>query len=101
MLGELGYDAMRVSNAEEALAALDRGFDVDLILSDMVMPGEMGGLDLARAARGRRSQLPVVLMTGYSAAASAAAEEEIELLTKPFTLDQLRAALTRATGEAG
>ena len=83
----------RVAQASEALAALDEGLTPDALLSDMVMPGDMSGLDLARAARERRPDLPVVLMTGYSAAASAATEASIELLTKPFTLDQLRSEL--------
>jgi DNA-binding NtrC family response regulator len=55
----------------------------------------MGGLDLARAARQRQPDLPVLLMTGYSAAASAAAEEDIALLTKPFGIEALGRELAR------
>jgi CheY-like chemotaxis protein len=95
MLEDLGYESHRVTDAAAALALIDRGFAADVLLSDMVMPGEMGGLDLARAARERRPDLPVLLMTGYSAAASAAAEEKIALLAKPFRLDALGQALAR------
>lgn len=95
MLEDLGYEAHRVTDAAAALALIDRGFATDVLLSDMVMPGEMGGLDLARAARQRRPDLPVLLMTGYSAAASAAAEEKITLLAKPFRLEALGQALAR------
>ena len=95
MLDELGYETRRVADAAAALALIDRGVKADVLLSDMVMPGEMGGLDLARAARARRPDLPVLLMTGYSAAASAAAEEDIALLTKPFRLEALSRELTR------
>ncbi len=95
MLDDLGYETTRATDAPGALATLDGGFVPDAILSDMVMPGEMGGLDLARAARARRADLPVLLMTGYSAAASAAAREDFELLTKPFTLAALRRELAK------
>jgi CheY-like chemotaxis protein/anti-sigma regulatory factor (Ser/Thr protein kinase) len=98
MLEELGYEPTRVSSADAALAAIDRGFPADIILSDMVMPGEMGGLDLARAIRQRRPETPVLLMTGYSDAALAAGREQIELLNKPFTFEQLRGALAKVTG---
>ncbi|MGN6268919.1 MAG: ATP-binding protein [Sphingomonas sp.] len=95
MLQDLGYEMRRVADAAEALALIDRGFEADVLLSDMVMPGEMGGLDLARAARARRPGLPVLLMTGYSAAAADVAEENIALLAKPFRLDALGRALAR------
>ena len=99
MLEDLGYKITRAADATTALAALDSGLKPDAMLSDMVMPGDMGGLDLARAARERRADLPVLLMTGYSAAASAASKEEIELLTKPFTLDALRRELGKVLRE--
>jgi len=95
MLEELGYDVRRVGDAEAALDLLGDGLPADVLLSDMVMPGEMGGLDLARAARQRQPDLPVLLMTGYSAAASAAAEEDIALLTKPFGIEALGRELAR------
>ena len=100
MLEELGYAVTRAGDAQAALVKLDGGFVPDALLSDMVMPGEMGGLDLARAARQRRPDLPVLLMTGYSAAASAAAEDAIDLLTKPFTLEDLRKHLAKLLRDA-
>lgn len=95
MLVELGYEVRHVDDAKGALELIDKGLPADVLLSDMVMPGEMGGLDLARAARQRRPELPVLLMTGYSAAASAAAEEDIPLLTKPFGIEALGSELAR------
>jgi signal transduction histidine kinase/CheY-like chemotaxis protein len=101
MLEELGYAVTRAGDAQVALAKIDGGLVPDALLSDMVMPGEMGGLDLARAARQLRPELPVLLMTGYSAAASAAAEDAIELLTKPFSLEDLRKHLAKLLRDAG
>ena len=60
------------------------------------MPGEMGGLDLARRMREMRKDFPVVLMTGYSAAAGPAAAEGFTVLGKPFTMTALAAALEAA-----
>jgi signal transduction histidine kinase len=100
MLEELGYDVIRAADAREALDKLGQGLAPDLLLSDMVMPGEMGGLDLAHEARRRRRDLPVLLMTGYSDAASAAVEADIALLTKPFTIETLRLHLAKLLSDA-
>ena len=93
MLDELGYEHRRVSSAAAALETLgtDRAFD--LVFSDMVMPGSLGGLDLAREIARLRPVLPVVLTTGYSAAAAAAMAEGFELLTKPYSIQSLAATL--------
>lgn len=98
MLRELEYAPRRVSSAAAALAALDRGDRYDLVLSDMIMPGKMNGLELARAIVNRPEPLPVILMTGYSEAAASAAAEGIALLVKPYTLESLSEALRTALG---
>ena len=56
------------------------------LLSDIVMPGEMSGLDLALEARRQQKDLPILLMTGYAEALDkvAALEPVVELLRKPF-----------------
>ncbi|HYD24138.1 MAG TPA: ATP-binding protein [Croceibacterium sp.] len=88
MLEELGADVLRAKSADEGGRLLE-GATVDAVVSDMVMPGEMDGLDLARRLRERREELPIVLMTGYSEAAGSAAKEGFPVLRKPFTLDAL------------
>jgi DNA-binding NtrC family response regulator len=98
MARELNCDPHRVGSATAAMALLEEGERFEVVLSDMVMPGAMGGLDLARHIASRWPDLPVVLMTGYSAAASAAAEEGFQLLLKPYTLEQLGRALATARG---
>jgi DNA-binding LytR/AlgR family response regulator len=55
----------------------------------MVMPGDIGGLDLARDISRLRPDLPVVLTTGYSAAAAAAANEGRRVLIKPYRIERL------------
>ncbi len=91
MLSELGFESVRAVNADAALTVLERDPRFQLVFSDMVMPGEMTGLDLAREIGRRRPDLPVLLTTGYSEAAAAAADEGMRLLPKPYRLDTLAA----------
>jgi signal transduction histidine kinase/ActR/RegA family two-component response regulator len=92
----LGYDNLRVADAPAALRALDTEGAFDLVFSDMLMPGDMSGLDLARAVTSRVPKIPVVLTTGYSAAATAAAAESISLLLKPYRIEALDEELRKA-----
>ncbi|HEX6859589.1 MAG TPA: ATP-binding protein [Caulobacteraceae bacterium] len=98
MLGELGYEPTRVSNAADALAKLKDG-KFDLVFSDMVMPGEIDGLGLAREIARRKPALPVVLTTGFSEAAAAAQQDGIRVLVKPYRIEQLAAELDAARRE--
>ncbi|WP_066680294.1 ATP-binding protein [Caulobacter sp. CCH9-E1] len=102
MLRELGYEVKRVADGSSALDALraDPGFQ--LVFSDMVMPGDIGGLDLARDISRLRPDLPVVLTTGYSAAAAAASKEGRRVLVKPYRIEALAAELDAVlAGPAG
>jgi signal transduction histidine kinase/ActR/RegA family two-component response regulator len=93
MLRELDYDVRRVGDAPSALEALRAEEAFDLVFSDMVMPGDVGGLDLARDISRLRPDLPVILTTGYSAAAAAAANEGRRVLVKPYRIDALASEL--------
>jgi CheY-like chemotaxis protein len=95
MLEEHGSTVVRAASGAEGLSLFETN-PVDAVLSDMVMPGALGGLDLARKLRERRNAFPIVLMTGYSAAAGSAAAEGFAVLRKPFTLAALAASLAAA-----
>jgi CheY-like chemotaxis protein len=70
---------------------------VDLVFSDIMMPGGMNGVDLAREIHRRRRGLPVLLTSGYAEAArESAAAEGVRVLPKPYRLDELAAALATA-----
>ena len=99
MLDDLGYSHVRVANAGEALAVLEEDPQFDLVFSDMVMPGDMDGLGLAQEVRRRLPTTPVLLTTGFSAAASAATGEAFRLLPKPYGIDSLSEALAATLGE--
>ncbi|MDR2857611.1 MAG: response regulator [Novosphingobium sp.] len=94
MIEALGCEVIYAASADAAMNRFD-AVPVDAVLSDMVMPGERNGLDLARELRSRDAGLPILLMTGYCSAACAAAEEGFEVLAKPFTLDTLAGHLRR------
>lgn len=100
MLDELGCTVCRQPRAEDALRSFDRAA-VDLVLSDMVMPGMYNGLEMARELRRRCSDLPILLMTGYSSAANSATGEGFAVLSKPFTMATLAAQLRELMSSDG
>ncbi|MGA8820584.1 MAG: ATP-binding protein, partial [Xanthobacteraceae bacterium] len=95
----LGYDTVYRESADEALKLLSEGASVDLVFSDIVMPGTIDGVGLANEVRLRFPGLPVMLTTGYSDAASAA-PSGLRILRKPFDTDALRSFIDD-TMEAG
>ena len=95
LLEQLGYRVKQTDNAASALQILAAGEPVDLVFSDIVMPGELDGLGLARRIQRDYPGIRVLLTTGYADAASAA-EPGFPILRKPYRL----AALARALREA-
>ena len=99
------YRVLEATNGQDALALIiARHGEVDLILSDMVMPG-MGGAELATRVRAFAPTLPVLLMTGYTEEALARNGDrplDQEIIEKPFTLhivlEKVRTALARKAG---
>jgi PAS domain S-box-containing protein len=97
LLTEHGHAMTHASTADEALARLHADPAFDLVFSDMVMPGDLDGLDLARRVQAKWPALPVLLATGYSAAANRATEEGYTLLIKPYQPDVLLTAIREIT----
>jgi CheY-like chemotaxis protein len=98
MLGAIGFKVTHVSTGAAALGALANDRPVDLVFSDVMMPGAMSGLNLAREIKRRRPDLPVVLTTGYEEAAAGVHAEGIKLILKPYRLEQLAETLNAALG---
>ncbi|MBR0810832.1 MULTISPECIES: ATP-binding protein [Bradyrhizobium] len=97
MLGQLGYDVTRAASAAAALGALADGRSVDVVFSDIMMPGGMNGVELAREIRKRRGHIPVLLTSGYAeASAHDAHAAGVQILAKPYHIDELAAALSAA-----
>jgi PAS domain S-box-containing protein len=95
LLEQLGYRVVRAENADEALRHLQQGIGVDLLFSDIVMPGAINGLGLAKICLERYPDIPVLLTSGYSDAAQAA-DGRFDILRKPFELDALERAINAA-----
>jgi PAS domain S-box-containing protein len=93
LLEQLGYTVRRVSDAEAALRDLEHD-DIDLVFSDIVMPGKMDGLGLARRLKEIRPDLPVLLATGYGGAA-ANVRGDFFILRKPYEIHQLSKAIAK------
>jgi DNA-binding LytR/AlgR family response regulator len=80
---------------------LDGEGGADVVFSDIVMPGGMSGIELARELRRRRPDLPVLLATGYSdAARSLDPDEGLKLIEKPYRLETLKQALGEVVDRA-
>jgi PAS domain S-box-containing protein len=92
LLEQLGYRVVRAENAAEALRHLQQGIGVDLLFSDIVMPGAINGLGLAQICQERFPEIPVLLTSGFSDAAQAA-DGHFGILRKPFELSALEHAI--------
>jgi PAS domain S-box-containing protein len=92
VLGELGYQVLNAGDAESALSLLLEETDVDLLFTDIGLPGGMNGRQLADAARQRFPALRVLFTTGYTRNAIIhhdRLDPGVELIVKPFTQTSL------------
>jgi signal transduction histidine kinase/CheY-like chemotaxis protein len=97
MLVELGHTVRRAEHAAAALEVLHSGAPVDLLLTDLIMPGDKSGVDLAREAVEMRQGLPVILSSGYTGEVLSPAEEAPwPLLRKPYGADDLARMIAEA-----
>ncbi|HEY7608653.1 MAG TPA: CHASE3 domain-containing protein [Alphaproteobacteria bacterium] len=100
-LAELGYSVHAVADAAAAMAWLENGEKIDLLFTDLVMPGAMNGRELAEAALARRPGLKVLLTTGYAEAAiqnGGGPAQHAHLIGKPYRKADLARMLRRALG---
>ena len=98
-LEKLGYRVLEARDGPAALLALDAHEAIDLLLTDIVMPGGLLGLELAAEAKKRRPGLPVLLMTGHAdELAVRRAADGPPILAKPFGRERLAEAVRSALG---
>ncbi|HLM14167.1 MAG TPA: response regulator, partial [Reyranella sp.] len=91
-LTRLGYDVVSASSGAEALAVLERGERVDLLFTDVVMPGDLAGRDLADKATELRPGLKVLFASGYFEGAlvsKGALETDVQFIAKPYRMKAL------------
>lgn len=99
-LGEAGYTVLAAADPAAALALLERNPAIELLLTDVVMPGGLNGFDLARRAQQRRPSLKVIFISAYSMAEAVlqARPQAEPILRKPFRHGQLVGEVQRVLG---
>jgi CheY-like chemotaxis protein len=101
LLSDLGYTVLEAGDGRSVLKILEAGTLIDLLVTDVGLPGGMNGRQLADAARKRRPNLSVLFVTGYaenSPIGSGLAAQGMHLMTKPFTLEALAARIQGIIG---
>ncbi|MET0406959.1 MAG: response regulator, partial [Hyphomicrobium sp.] len=92
MLSDLGYRVLKARDAMSGLAIVESGVEIDLLFSDVVMPGPLRSPELARKAQERQPNLAVLFTSGYTENAivhGGRIDEGVELLSKPYTREAL------------
>jgi signal transduction histidine kinase len=92
VLSDLGYTVLEADNSQSGLRIVETRARIDLLLTDVGLPGGMNGRQLADAAREQRPGLKVLFLTGYAenaAVGNGRMEHGMEVMTKPFDLDKL------------
>jgi len=92
MLGDLGYSVLKARDAATALAIIESGVSIDLLFTDVVMPGPLRSSDLARKAHERLPNLAVLFTSGYtenSIVHEGRLDAGIDLLSKPYSREAL------------
>jgi PAS domain S-box-containing protein len=92
-LEQLGYTVEVTFNGSDARRKLQTGRSYDLVFSDILMPGSVAGLELARVVREYHPHIPILLTTGYSQKAQEAVREGFPILQKPYDLRSLSKAI--------
>jgi signal transduction histidine kinase/DNA-binding response OmpR family regulator len=103
MLGELGYSVLKAGNAEQALVILGSGATIDLLFTDVVMPGTIKTRELARRAQELHPAIAVLYTSGYTQNAivhNGRLDEDVHLLSKPYRRDELARKLRGLLGAA-
>ena len=98
LLGELQHHVISADSGDRALALIDDQ-PIDLLLTDVVMPG-MSGIELAHAVRRRHPAVPVVLASGYSDEILQGSGDDFEILRKPFDSGSVSRAIEKALRQA-
>lgn len=100
MLDALGYKVLRAADANGAIEIIAQHDDIDLMLTDIVMPGSMNGADLAHKVM-EETGLKAVLVTGYADKAIPSEQfQQFNVILKPYRMDELEKFIRAALDEA-
>jgi signal transduction histidine kinase/ActR/RegA family two-component response regulator len=100
MLAQLGHEATHVDTVGAALGVLSGDRPIDLVFTDVLLPGGGSGLDLARELTQRRPDVPVVLTSGYGGGVTGRlAAASLPFLRKPYRIEALKMTIEEALGQ--
>lgn len=94
MLEDAGHEVLAVTNAEQALEKLKARDDVDALFTDIELPGTISGLELATTVRAMRPGIAIVITSGRHALDADVLPDGARFLAKPYTVAQMRRALS-------
>ncbi len=97
-LVDAGFDVREAPTADEALSVLNSGAAIVLVFTDVNMPGELDGLQLAAMVRERWPKIRVLVTSGGGQVGPALVSPPAEFMAKPYALHEMVAAVTRLTG---
>jgi CheY-like chemotaxis protein len=101
MLTDLGYRVLKAADADSALAVVESGVPIDVLFTDVVMPGNLRSPELARRARERLPEIAVLFTSGYTENAivhGGRLDEGVHLLPKPYTREALSRKIRHVIG---
>lgn len=104
MLSGLGYTVLKADDAQQALTIIRSGVQVDLLFTDVVMPGPLRSPEMARQAAEMLPRIKVLFTSGYTQNAivhGGRLDDGVELLSKPYSRDQLARKIRRVLGTPG
>jgi two-component system, response regulator PdtaR len=89
VLQRAGYEPIPAASAEEALAVLEHRRDVELVVTDINLPGTMNGLQLAALVRGQWPAINIIVVTGYSSPRSEDIPTGSLFVPKPYSAEKI------------
>lgn len=101
LLHDLGYSVLTADNADNALAIVNSGLKIDVLFTDVVMPGKLRSPELAKKAKERLPGIGVLFTSGYTQNAIVHAgrlNEGVDLLSKPYTQESLAQKMAETLG---
>jgi len=102
-LNELGYTGIEAADAASGLKVLESDAKIDLLITDVGLPGGMNGKDMAERARAKRPDLKVLFITGYAqnaAISNGKLDPGMHVLSKPFAMEKLASRIRQIIEEA-
>jgi two-component system, response regulator PdtaR len=88
-LRDCGYQVLEAADAREAILLIDSVGGVDVVFSDVRMPGDMDGIALAQWLRTHHPRVSILLTSGYFASRNMISNDEVKLIEKPYSQAQV------------